>query len=46
MKEILDAMYIVLKKKKIHMKKTPSKVAHNRPNFFSNTGTVAQTAPK
>ena len=28
------------------MKKQPSKVAHNRPTFFFNTGPAAQTAEK
>ena len=29
-----------------NMKKAPSKVAHNRPNFFCSTGPAAQTAQK
>ena len=30
-----------------NMKKTPSKVAHNRPQtFFSSTGPAAQTSPE
>ena len=44
---------IVFSKKKIeflfdlkNMKKTPSKVAHNRPQLFLCTGPAAQTAQK
>ena len=28
------------------MKKTPSKVAHNRPQIFLSTGLAAQTSPE
>ena len=46
--QLFSADATIFKKKKFaHVKKTPSKVAHNRPQtFFSSTGPAAQTSPE